>query len=62
MSLVFRLEVPINYSIITVTQYDFWNTSFASDPSSGIASLGKVNMIYENDHDLMIKFYQFVAR
>ncbi|KAI5004272.1 hypothetical protein ZWY2020_031515 [Hordeum vulgare] len=32
------------------------------DPSFGIACLGKVNVVYENDMDLMIKFYQFVAK
>lgn len=31
------------------------------DPRFGIASLGKVNMTYENDRDLMIQFYKFVA-
>jgi hypothetical protein len=33
-----------------------------SDPSFGIGFLGKVNVVYENDKDLMIKFYQFVAK
>ncbi|OVA17491.1 hypothetical protein BVC80_1837g316 [Macleaya cordata] len=32
------------------------------DPRFGIACLGKVNMVYENDRDLMIKFYGFVAK
>ncbi|XP_066338053.1 uncharacterized protein [Miscanthus floridulus] len=32
------------------------------DPSFGIGCLGKVNVVYENDKDLMIKFYQFVAK
>ncbi|TVU25417.1 hypothetical protein EJB05_27912 [Eragrostis curvula] len=32
------------------------------DPSFGIGCLGKVNVVYENDMDLMIKFYQFVAK
>ncbi|KAK0588872.1 hypothetical protein LWI29_006499 [Acer saccharum] len=31
------------------------------DPRFGIANLGKVNMTYENDQDLMIQFYKFVA-
>ncbi|GLT69840.1 hypothetical protein SLA2020_419580 [Shorea laevis] len=31
------------------------------DPSFGLACLGKVNMTYENDQDLMIRFYKFVA-
>ncbi|KAF2283073.1 hypothetical protein GH714_043817 [Hevea brasiliensis] len=31
------------------------------DPSFGISCLGKVNMVYENDQDLMIRFYKFVA-
>ncbi|KAL5724831.1 hypothetical protein ACHQM5_008042 [Ranunculus cassubicifolius] len=32
------------------------------DPRFGIGCLGKVNMVYENDRDLMIKFYGFVAK
>ncbi|PAN42546.1 hypothetical protein PAHAL_8G172500 [Panicum hallii] len=32
------------------------------DPGFGIGCLGKVNLVYENDKDLMIKFYQFVAK
>ncbi|KAF5194483.1 hypothetical protein FRX31_015929 [Thalictrum thalictroides] len=32
------------------------------DPRFGIACLGKVNLVYENDRDLMIKFYGFVAK
>ncbi|KAF7026939.1 hypothetical protein CFC21_039023 [Triticum aestivum] len=32
------------------------------DPGFGISCLGKVNVMYENDMDLMIKFYQFVAK
>lgn len=32
------------------------------DPRLGIACLGKVNMVYENDQDLMIHFYRFVAK
>ncbi|KNA14155.1 hypothetical protein SOVF_110120 [Spinacia oleracea] len=32
------------------------------DPNFGIACLGKVNMAYENDRDLMIRFYGFVAK
>uniref|UniRef100_A0A5B7A3S6 Uncharacterized protein n=1 Tax=Davidia involucrata TaxID=16924 RepID=A0A5B7A3S6_DAVIN len=32
------------------------------DPRFGLACLGKVNMAYENDQDLMICFYGFVAR
>ncbi|XP_058103178.1 uncharacterized protein LOC131246785 [Magnolia sinica] len=32
------------------------------DPRFGIACLGKVNMVYENDRDLMIQFYGFVAK
>ncbi|KAK9272741.1 hypothetical protein L1049_003118 [Liquidambar formosana] len=32
------------------------------DPSFGIACLGKVNLVYENDRDLMIRFYGFVAK
>ncbi|XP_059669967.1 uncharacterized protein LOC132315644 [Cornus florida] len=32
------------------------------DPRFGLACLGKVNMTYENDQDLMIRFYGFVAK
>ncbi|KAK6135103.1 hypothetical protein DH2020_031166 [Rehmannia glutinosa] len=32
------------------------------DPQFGLACLGKVNMAYENDQDLMIQFYGFVAK
>ncbi|KAG6793334.1 hypothetical protein POTOM_002541 [Populus tomentosa] len=32
------------------------------DPSFGISCLGKVNVVYENDQDLMIRFYKFVAK
>ncbi|KAI5006154.1 hypothetical protein ZWY2020_033397 [Hordeum vulgare] len=32
------------------------------DPSFGIACLRKVNVVYENGMDLMIKLYQFVAK
>ncbi|KAK3036449.1 hypothetical protein RJ639_030048, partial [Escallonia herrerae] len=31
-------------------------------PGFGLACLGKVNMAYENDRDLMILFYGFVAK
>ncbi|KAM7509266.1 hypothetical protein LguiA_019719 [Lonicera macranthoides] len=31
------------------------------DPRFGLACLGKVNMAYENNQDLMIRFYEFVA-
>lgn len=32
------------------------------DPSFGIGCLGKVNVVFKNDKELMIKFYQFVAK
>ncbi|KAH6766600.1 plant/protein [Perilla frutescens var. hirtella] len=32
------------------------------DPQLGLACLGKVNMVYEDDRDLMIQFYGFVAK
>lgn len=32
------------------------------DPRYGIACLGKVNAIFENDMELMIQFYRFVAK
>nr|GEY43523.1 hypothetical protein [Tanacetum cinerariifolium] len=32
------------------------------DPAHGLACLGKLNMEYENDQDLMVRFYGFVAK
>ncbi|XP_024528980.1 uncharacterized protein LOC9631413 [Selaginella moellendorffii] len=32
------------------------------EPKFGIASLGKVNTVYKDDRELMLKFYEFVAR
>ncbi|KAL7610787.1 uncharacterized protein LOC111877718 [Lactuca sativa] len=32
------------------------------DPAYGLACLGKINMDYENDRDLMVRFYAFVAK
>ncbi|KAK9104144.1 hypothetical protein Scep_020988 [Stephania cephalantha] len=32
------------------------------DPRLGIAFLGKVNVVYENDRDLLVKFYEFAAK
>ncbi|KAL5974375.1 hypothetical protein ACLOJK_031039 [Asimina triloba] len=32
------------------------------DPSFGIACLGKINVVYENDRDLMIRFCGFFAK
>lgn len=32
------------------------------DPRFALACLGKVNLAYENDQDLMIRFYGFVAK
>ncbi|KAG0487418.1 hypothetical protein HPP92_009513 [Vanilla planifolia] len=32
------------------------------DPRFGIACLGKVNLVYEKDMELMIQFYKFVAK
>ncbi|KAI5651093.1 hypothetical protein M9H77_37098 [Catharanthus roseus] len=32
------------------------------DPRFGLSFLGKANMTFENDQDLMIRFYGFVAR
>ncbi|XP_065878453.1 uncharacterized protein [Euphorbia lathyris] len=31
------------------------------DPGFGMSCLGKVNMVYENDRDLMIRFYEFIV-
>ncbi|PRQ54274.1 hypothetical protein RchiOBHm_Chr2g0175681 [Rosa chinensis] len=32
------------------------------DPRFGLLCLGKVNINYENDQDMMIRFYKFIAR
>ncbi|XP_009597101.1 uncharacterized protein LOC107774124 [Nicotiana tabacum] len=32
------------------------------DPRFGLTCLGKINMTYESDRDLMIRFYEFVAK
>ncbi|WMV17725.1 hypothetical protein MTR67_011110 [Solanum verrucosum] len=32
------------------------------DPQFGLACLGKINMTYESDRHLMIRFYEFVAK
>lgn len=48
-------------SCLNVDIIDFWHF-WLSDPSFRIGCLGKVNLVYENDKDLMIKFYQFVAK
>ncbi|KAI4387912.1 hypothetical protein MLD38_000298 [Melastoma candidum] len=32
------------------------------DPGYGIQCLGKINTVYENDQDLVIQFYKFVAK
>ncbi|KAL8538442.1 hypothetical protein ACS0TY_000442 [Phlomoides rotata] len=37
-------------------------TEMGVDPEFGLACLGKVTMEYENDQDLMIQFYGFVAK
>ncbi|KAK1419128.1 hypothetical protein QVD17_28286 [Tagetes erecta] len=31
------------------------------DSTYGLACLGKINMEYENDQDLIVRFYKFVA-
>ncbi|KAK9052347.1 hypothetical protein SSX86_028976 [Deinandra increscens subsp. villosa] len=36
-------------------------TEMGVDPTYGLACLGKINMEYENDQDLMVRFYRFVA-
>ncbi|CAA6668357.1 unnamed protein product [Spirodela intermedia] len=36
--------------------------SVGHNPRFGIACLGKVNAVYENDRDLMIQFYRFIAK
>ncbi|XP_026382046.1 uncharacterized protein LOC113276635 isoform X2 [Papaver somniferum] len=48
-------------AITTAIQEEILN-DMGVDPRFGIACLGKVNHVYENDQDLMIKFYGFVAK
>lgn len=50
-SLEYIVSMALNYSLVVT-----------SDPRFGLACLGKVNMAYENDQDLMIHFYGFVAK
>lgn len=38
------------------------NVFFTADPRVGLSCLGKVNVEYENDPDVMIQFYKFIAR
>lgn len=47
--------------ITTASQEEILN-DMGVDPRFGIACLGKVSHVYENDQDLMIKFYGFVAK
>ncbi|KAE8694410.1 ribonucleoside-diphosphate reductase small chain [Hibiscus syriacus] len=51
MGVVYQAKVEISF----VTETGF------GDPSFGLACLGKVNITYENDQDLMIRHYRFVA-
>lgn len=38
------------------------NVFSTADPRFGLSCLGQVNVEYENDQDVMIQFYKFVAR
>lgn len=48
-------------SVTTAIQEEIF-LEMGVDPGFGIGCLGKVNMVYENDRDLMIRFYGFVAK
>lgn len=54
----------IPYRVSSCCLLFFWRilNVFVADPRFGLACLGKVNMVYENDQDLMIRFYGFVAK
>ncbi|CAA7405202.1 unnamed protein product [Spirodela intermedia] len=47
---------------VTTTIQEEIFTEMGIDPRFGIACLGKVNAVYENDRDLMIQFYRFIAK
>ncbi|KAL4336053.1 hypothetical protein GQ457_07G000500 [Hibiscus cannabinus] len=48
-------------AVTTAIQEDIF-LEMGVDPSFGLACLGKVNITYENDQDLMIHYYRFVAK
>ncbi|XP_031378251.1 uncharacterized protein LOC116193650 [Punica granatum] len=48
-------------AVTTAIQEEIFQ-EMGTDPRFGIACLGKVNMVYESDQDLMIQFYKFIAR
>jgi len=35
---------------------------YTTDPGFGISCLGKISTVYENDQDLVIQFYKFLAK
>jgi len=43
-----------------VSYYEVY--SIKADPGFGIGCLGKLNSAYENDKELMIGFYKFLAK
>ncbi|KAF9666224.1 hypothetical protein SADUNF_Sadunf16G0207400 [Salix dunnii] len=53
--------VSLNFSIYSSKWGLLIFKMLGIDPSFGISCLGKVNTVYENDQDLMICFYKFVA-
>ncbi|XP_059281990.1 uncharacterized protein LOC132035867 isoform X1 [Lycium ferocissimum] len=55
-----RAELQICYNLISKTSSR--RLVVADDPKFGLACLGKINMTYESDRDLMIRFYEFVAK
>ncbi|KAI4375201.1 hypothetical protein MLD38_013101 [Melastoma candidum] len=48
-------------SVTTAIQEEIFQ-EIGIDPRYGILCLGKINTVYENDQDLMIRFYKFVAQ
>ncbi|KAL3372933.1 hypothetical protein AABB24_005122 [Solanum stoloniferum] len=48
-------------AITTAIQEEIFS-EIGIDPQFGLACLGKINMTYESDRDLMIRFYEFVAK
>ncbi|KAK6793613.1 hypothetical protein RDI58_007066 [Solanum bulbocastanum] len=48
-------------AITTAIQEEIFS-EIGIDPQFGLACLGKINMTYESDQDLMIRFYEFVAK
>ncbi|KAJ0110724.1 hypothetical protein Patl1_03040 [Pistacia atlantica] len=56
-----KRSVSSSYNPLGYWFQSYFTVFFITDPRFGIACLGKVNMTYENDQDLMIQLYKFIA-